>query len=865
MSSDLRVKLLLEDGDFRQRLDTDAKSIKELGDAATPAAQSLAQMTSKLIKQTEASTGYARQAKMLTKQITDLRINYEGLSEAEKQSDFGKNMLRVMDELSAKAANFADVAGDVQQSIKNMASDTAAWDALKEGISAASNAMQAYYSITALTGKENETLEQFIKKMAAAQSVANSIIAIGNSLQKQSALMVGVARLQDLAKAAATNIKTAAEVKSTVATKAATAAQAAFNVVAKANPYVLLATAVVAVGVALYKFSKNASQAAAEQKKLAAESKAAKEAMKKQQHEADVIGSKTSSLVGNFKALQAQWNSLKTVAEKEKWIKDNQSAFDQLNLSVWNVNDAYSVFVKNSDKVIDALKKIAKAEAVQELYKDALKEKITKWDARRKTTQTGDFYTTAKAGNTAASSDGKVPKEWAQAGISQGKGASFKWGGGQSGAGTWTLDQSGADKLNALRNKNAAKTLKAGEAVYQGPVDFYEKLMYGTEQERAEAEATLNSLGGTGVKPGTTTKTTKSEGEKYDTGTLADLRAQDEVLKKKLETKNLSKEEIDTIINQRTELQKQIALIEKKLGLSKEEKKANDANLKNMQKVSDKGKEAAGLTYSDVDKKKAGDAYKPTDFNQTEDDVLKDQLDNVKTLLNALEELIAKKQEAMDAIAEAGGDPEVYNALNQQVEELKGNFEAAAQQAQNLVDKINASNEAQAKFQKKAAKINKVGEMVGNVGSAFSSLGSAFESEGLNIAGIILEAVANVLAGYAAASAQAAQMGPWGWAAFSIAGLAQVAAVIAQIHSLSGYASGGIIQGSSTIGDYNLARVNSGEMILNQGQQGRLFSLLNGNSGNALNSGDVANVEFKIKGKDLVGVIANYSKQQSRL
>jgi hypothetical protein len=68
-------------------------------------------------------------------------------------------------------------------------------------------------------------------------------------------------------------------------------------------------------------------------------------------------------LIGSFKVLQSQWNSLKTVADKKEWIKNNQSAFDKLNLSVWNVNDAYDVFVKNAPKVIAALKAIAEAEA----------------------------------------------------------------------------------------------------------------------------------------------------------------------------------------------------------------------------------------------------------------------------------------------------------------------------------------------------------------------------------------------------------------------------------------------------------------------------------------------------------------------
>ncbi len=68
--------------------------------------------------------------------------------------------------------------------------------------------------------------------------------------------------------AAATKGDAVAKGLQTVATKAATMAQAAFNKVANANPYVLLATAVVAVGSALWAFSGNAKKAAASQEAL---------------------------------------------------------------------------------------------------------------------------------------------------------------------------------------------------------------------------------------------------------------------------------------------------------------------------------------------------------------------------------------------------------------------------------------------------------------------------------------------------------------------------------------------------------------------------------------------------------------------
>ena len=155
-------------------------------------------------------------------------------------------------------------------------------------------------------------------------------------------------------------------------------------------------------------------------------------------------------------------------------------------------------------------------------------------------------------------------------------------------------------------------------------------------------------------------------------------------------------------------------------------------------------------------------------------------------------------------------------------------------------------------------------QSLNSLGSALSTLGNEFNVKELNIAGIIASSIANIIKGFSEASAQTGTLGPWTWAAFSLAGLAQVTSIISQIHSLSGYASGGIIQGANTIGDYNLARVNSGEMILNGTQQARLFSLLNSPiSGNNVSANN--QVEFKIKGQDLVGIITNYNKKVGRV
>lgn len=208
--------------------------------------------------------------------------------------------------------------------------------------------------------------------------------------------------------------------------------------------------------------------------------------------------------------------------------------------------------------------------------------------------------------------------------------------------------------------------------------------------------------------------------------------------------------------------------------------------------------------------------------------------------------------------------------------DLKKEFEDAGDTGsdayQQIIDKIKELEEELAKLgiivietkekSEKTKKIedtfNKIGEAAGYTGQMFSSLGQMAEDNGLKAAGIIAETIAQLALGYAKATVQAADLGPWAWVAFGLAGAAQLAAMVAQIHSLSGYASGGIISGGSSYGDQILARVNAGEMVLNRKQQANLFRAIE--SGDIGAGNTVLVPEFKIKGSDLYGTLRNFSK-----
>lgn len=117
-----------------------------------------------------------------------------------------------------------------------------------------------------------------------------------------------------------------------------------------------------------------------------------------------------------------------------------------------------------------------------------------------------------------------------------------------------------------------------------------------------------------------------------------------------------------------------------------------------------------------------------------------------------------------------------------------------------------------------------------------------------------------------------------------IAIAAGVAAVIAAIATIGSFASGGIVGGASKTGDRLLARVNSGEMILNASQQRNLFRVINTSAATlaqprksfeitantnliehfAKDNVNEGHVTFRIDGRTLVGVLANETRTSSR-
>lgn len=101
----------------------------------------------------------------------------------------------------------------------------------------------------------------------------------------------------------------------------------------------------------------------------------------------------------SIKKLASEWKELKSEAEKTAWIEANQSAFDQMGLSIRDVTSAERAFVEYTPAVIEALKARARGEAARELAKDKYKEAFLKREQARNEQKKGVSWIDRIAGN----------------------------------------------------------------------------------------------------------------------------------------------------------------------------------------------------------------------------------------------------------------------------------------------------------------------------------------------------------------------------------------------------------------------------------------------------------------------------------
>ncbi|MBR1526835.1 MAG: hypothetical protein IJ640_09295 [Prevotella sp.] len=254
--------------------------------------------------------------------------------------------------------------------------------ALKQGLQGVAGAAGVVVGVLGIFNDKSEKMQEIQTKV---QSILGVIIGLESTyaaVKKTSNLMIAVQELQTWALVKAKQAEASA-------TALATVKQAAFNLVAKANPYVLLASVIGLLVVGIYNLVKANKDATESEKKHQEEIEKTRKA---EQEHAKMIGGKYSSTLSNlmatYKKLQIEYKNLQSTHEKTQWIKDNANEFQNLGVSVNTVDDAERVLVDNTDIMVQAFQYRAQAAAAaaeaMEAYTEAARLEFEKQDHMKK-------------------------------------------------------------------------------------------------------------------------------------------------------------------------------------------------------------------------------------------------------------------------------------------------------------------------------------------------------------------------------------------------------------------------------------------------------------------------------------------------
>lgn len=923
--AELKNELVLDAGGFNQSMNDATKnvesfdkaskkasdSIKDLGDKGALSTKDLLKEIGKLSGAERSVSNYRRQLAQMTKDISDLTIAYRAMNSEQQNSDLGRQMLQRINDLTQKAGQYKDAIMDVQQNIKNLASDTMYWDAAAQGINMVTGAMQICSAVSLITGKNTDQLVKTLSKIKALENSARAFKNITNALQKQSSLLSTVRNLQDKL-TRSINLSTAATGRMTIA-------QRLLNKVAAANPYVLLAAAAVAVGTAIYAWTKHTKEQEKEQEKLNKEVEEGKKQI-------ETFAGEISPLLNKFLDLTDGYRKLNNNKDKLNFLKTHAEDFKALGLAVKDLNDAENILINNTEKfkqaiikrgVIQGLQKMIEqetnkaAEKIAELYKEAgpYKEgqRLT-YDQLEKLGHGGaDVYRLA------------------------GRQQEGPWGPQST---TVELTGEGADLLNkeVLKRKEDQlfKDLEESRGRIQEVIDRYTEEISGIldlnidaggsggggkntpiDEKAIEGSLTwlqseyskeLKKLQGMKLEdPGFDEQKDKvlalynlieqikdkyQIGVKVDTGdaekktelvagSLAEAQYHVNELSKILNNMDPKDEDFEEIVelldiwkNRQKEINDLIngtsdEVKDVETELDKLLSKYNDitSSASNIQKLFDIGAIDAGTArkmLSDLNKKLAKEGITvPITL----------EISDLREFKNKFDKLSDVAETPIDAIKSIGDS---YKSMMDKLEDPKADgweqFWSVISFGETVISTVSSLLGVMATVEElvAAAKDKAAMATVKDTAAEAASIPVKEAAAGASIT----EGAAEGLVAATKGAKSIADIPIVGWVLAGVALATILAGVIAAISTVKGFADGGIVGGNSYTGDKILARLNSGELILNRDQQNDLWKQMNSNTKNMTTNessyGGISipdKITLTAKGQDLQAVLINNQKR----
>lgn len=824
--------------DGKETLVQTTSAVRDLGKESEKTGKEVSQMggkladlgkyTSKFEQITESTKPMTTQLRQLKKLMAEMEFN--GLAGTDEFA-----------QIAQRAGQMSDAISDANRQVNYFANDTKVLSSVVGGFQAVASSLQLVQGAVALFGEENKEAAEVIKKVQGAMALANGVQQVANLLNKDSALIQGVANMQRKISATLAKSHAAAVTAETAATKGATVATKALNAVMKANPIGLVITAITTLIGLFAIFSGKAEEASDEMKKMEVNGHDLADEMGRMQLAQEETGKKAGELMSKYEELRVKFLSCKDEMSRTQFIEANKSGFEALGLNIRNTADAMTYFVDKAPQMRNALMQIAIAQGMQE----GLKQYVSKWSEEQaknpiQSPNLSDYNQRFKMSRLMNGGYNFVDQWMYDAGITNANVRNY-----DASTGTGQLDLQGIGKARDYWYTKVAQEQRERQNSFSKIVQDMTDSWMKADEAAAQAAAAVGINYATGeiIAPSKSTATETTA-----------------------KTPSVSTPKLKTTTNKVKENIKKNAKDIKQLTIPVDGMELEFDG--DFVITPDSAKKAMEGAWADVS------TANPVPL-----------IFDPHKAMSAEDAAFFDRRQAIHAGATSG------------IEDVKGWFDAGLigrEKAQEFIDTFNEqlksvglepievnlkADEMRQQITTVTDTVNILSSSLGTAFGAFNSLmkGDGEDEYGLMVGKIIAQTIATLSLSFAQAMKSASSN--WvTWLAFGLTGAAQLTSMIAQIRGLNseGYATGGIIPGSSMTGDRVLARVNSGEMILNTMQQRRLFGMLNGTIPaaqasptaslgilrNSLNTG--RNVTFTVSGRNLVGVMSNETRISSR-
>ena len=433
---------------------TQSQRLQQLNDSLLTHKQALAEVRQELNNNAKLDIAAVGSMNELSQSLSRMRIAYRALNEDERNSLFGQNLLKSIQEADARIKELDATIGNHQRNVGNYQGrfnglNMSVQQIVRELPSATMGINMFFMAISnnlPIMADQIKMAKEFNKEMKAAGSEPVPVWKqlVSSIFSWQTAMMVGITLLTVYGKDIANWVK------------------------------------------GLFKANDAQEQARKEAEAFANTIKKSHEDWR------NSVAQTASQQITSYRKMQREWNALgNNLNDKKKYVDANKTAFNQLGFAVNGVSDAERVMVGNTDAVVASIMARVKAAAYEAEIQKANAEYIRQTDYNKGTVKGGGYFQKFHPMNNQTTEVSELE------GLKEGKDFTRQMAGmGANAQFIYTLTASGIAKVNARRERESAKKLaenqKKADAQLKKRLKF---LQGGLESVTKENQGLLKKIG----------------------------------------------------------------------------------------------------------------------------------------------------------------------------------------------------------------------------------------------------------------------------------------------------------------------------------------------------------------------------------